>query len=115
MSPMSTDPKPDPTTQAASTTQQAPSEPRNAWLVMCVHCGQDVEVPLPFDCERLARFLARVGWFVSVLTPPGQGPEVPIVLGALCSTCAPTVFPPEVLAVAEQRRQQLLQAPQGAR
>lgn len=85
-------------------------EPRSAWLVMCVHCGQGTEAPLPFDHAGLSRFLAQIGWYVSVLTPPGQGPEVPILLAALCGICAQAVFPPEVLKVAEERRQQLLQA-----
>jgi hypothetical protein len=84
------------------------TEPPCALLVMCVQCGQGVEVPLPTDRDTIARVLAQHGWLMSVLTPPGQGPEVPIVIGALCMSCAPNVFPPEVLKVAEERRQQLL-------
>jgi hypothetical protein len=32
-----------------------------------------------------------------------------MVLGPLCTACAQKVYPPEVFAAAEQRRQQLLQ------
>lgn len=98
---MSTDPKLVP--------QGTTAEPKCTLLVMCVECGQGVEAPLPTDRDALARFLAQRGWFMSVLTPPGQGPETPILFGALCGTCAPKVFPPEVLKVAEERRQKMLQ------
>lgn len=76
---------------------------------MCVHCGQGAEAPLPTDRDAIAYLLAQHGWFVSVLSPPGQGPEVPILIGALCASCAPAVFPAEVLKAAEERRQKLLQ------
>ncbi len=85
-----------------------PAEPACALLVMCVECGQGVEAPLPTDRRAIARLLAQHGWFMSVLSPPGQGPETPILVGALCPTCAPNVFPPEVLRVAEERRQKML-------
>lgn len=81
-------------------------EPKDAWLVMCLHCGQGTEAPLPFDRDGLARFLAQLGWYMSVLTPPGQ---VPVLFAALCSSCAPTVFPPAALKAAEEHRQSLLQ------
>jgi hypothetical protein len=85
-----------------------PLAPTCALLVMCVECGQGAEVPLPTDRDAIARLLAKKGWFTSVLSPPGQGPEVPILIGALCASCAPTVFPPEVLKVAEERRKKIL-------
>jgi hypothetical protein len=75
---------------------------------MCTECGRGTEAPLPIDRDSLARFLAQVVWYVAVLTPPGQGPEVPVVLSALCGSCAPNIFPPEVMRVAEERRQQVL-------
>lgn len=106
------DPSPNPPVQSQAPAQP---EPRCTFLVMCVQCGQGAEAPLPLDRDGTARFLAQIGWYVSVLTPPGQGPEVPILLAALCLTCAQAVYPPEVLKVAEERRQQMLQAPQGAR
>ena len=79
-------------------------------LAMCVECGQGAELPLPIDSRSLAFSLAQRGWFISVMSPPGQGPEAPMLLGPLCTTCAQQFYPPEVLAAAEQRRQQLLQA-----
>jgi hypothetical protein len=95
---MTTDPKP-----------QSPQVPKCALLVMCVECGAGAEVLLPTDRDAIALLLAQKGWFTSVLSPPGQGPEVPILIGALCASCAPTVFPPEVLRIAEERRQKMLQ------
>src|SRR5581483_1759912 len=91
-------------TQAPTT---APAEPRTTWLLMCVQCGQGAEAPLPLDRDEIARFLAQIGWYVSVLTPPGQGPDVPILLAALCAGCAQAIYPPEVMKVAEERRQQM--------
>lgn len=98
-----TDQKPDPQSPA-----KTPAEPPCALLVMCVECGEGVEVLLPTYRDAIARVLAQRGWFMSLLTPPGQGPEVPIVVGAVCASCAPTVYPPEVLKVAEAQRQKLL-------
>lgn len=106
------DPNPGSSTQAPTA---MPAEPRTAWLLMCVQCGQGTEAPLPLDRDGTARFLALIGWYVSVLTPPGQGPEVPILLAALCASCAQAIYPPEVMKVAEERRQQMLQAAQGTR
>ena len=91
---------PDP--RSSSTT----AEPRSALLLMCVHCGRGTEAPLPLDRDGFDLHLARICWFVSVLSPPGA--EAPALLGALCSTCAPTVFPPEVMRIAEERRQQIV-------
>ena len=87
-------------------------EPSCALLAMCVECGEDIEVPLPVDARWLAFFLAQRGWFISVMTPPGQGPEMPMLLGPLCTTCAQKVYSPEVYKAAEERRQQILQAAQ---
>ncbi len=102
------DPNPNPSTPVVPSIPSA-SEPKSAWLVMCLHCGQGIEVPLPFDREGLSRFLAQIGWYVSVLTPPGQPPEVPILFAALCASCAQVAFPPEILKAAEEHRQQLIQ------
>jgi hypothetical protein len=84
-------------------------------LAMCVECGQGLELPLPVDAGLLAFFLAQNGWFISVLNPPGQAPEVPMLLGPLCTPCAQEVYSPEMFKIAEERRQQLLQAAQAAR
>lgn len=107
---MTTDPTP-------SSPVPAPpgSEPSFALLVMCVECGDGAELPLPIDGRLLAFHLAQRGWFVTVVSPPGQGIETPYVLGPLCAACAPKVYSPEVLAAAEERRQQLLRAAQEAR
>lgn len=86
------------------------NEPPCALLVMCVECGRGVDAPLPIDRDSLELLLARQGWFISLLTPP-QDPKIgsPTQLfAALCGTCAPTVFPPEVMKAAEERRQQML-------
>ena len=103
---------PNPNSQAAPPSPRP--EPLCALLAMCVECGQGIEVPLPVDQRALAFHLAQSGWFISVMTPPGQGPEVPMLLGPLCTACAQQVYSPEVFAAAEQRRQQLLQAAQAA-
>jgi hypothetical protein len=89
---------------------QPPVEPKCTLLAMCVECGEGTELPLPIDGRALGFFLAQRGWFISVMSPPGQGAEAPMVLGPLCTACAQKVYPPEVYAAAEQRRQQLLQA-----
>ena len=56
----------------------------------------------------MTRELAKEKWFLSVLTPPGQGSDVPLVMGALCPSCAKKVYPPEVLKIAEKQRDKLL-------
>jgi hypothetical protein len=89
-----------------SSDQETRSVPECALLVMCGECGRGTEVPLPVDQTALALFLARGGWFMAVLTPPGQAP---VLFGALCGDCALGVFPPEVLRAAEEHRQRLLQ------
>lgn len=104
-----TDLKTDPAAPADPPSAPVTAEPRCALLVMCIECGRGAEAPLPIDRNALALFLAQISWYASVLTPPGQGPEVPILLAALCTSCASIVFPPEVLRAAEARRQQLLQ------
>lgn len=85
-------------------------EPNCALLALCLECGQGIELPLPIDPRTLAFFLAQLGWFVAVLSPPNQGPEAPMILGPLCATCAQQIYTPEALAAAKQRQQQLLQA-----
>ena len=94
------------TTQASP--QASRPEPKCALLVTCVECGEGAEVPLPTDHQATALVLARRGWFMSVISPPGQGAEVPILFAALCSPCAQKVYPAEVYKVAEERRQQML-------
>ena len=92
-----------------------PNAPPNcAVLVLCVECGDGAEVPLPMDQRLFAFCLAQRGWFVTTLTPPGQGPEVPMLFGALCTACAQKVYSPEVFKTADERRQQMLQAVQAA-
>jgi hypothetical protein len=79
-------------------------------LALCVECGQGIELAFPIDHHSLALTLAQSSWFISVMSPPGQGPEAPRILGPLCTACAQQVYPPEVFAAAEERRQRLLQA-----
>jgi hypothetical protein len=99
-----------PPTMTTTTTTTPTPTPTTALLVLCVECGDGVEVPLPTYLDAIALVLAQRGWFMSVLTPPGQGPEVPIVVGALCMNCAPRVFPPEIMKAAEERRLKLLES-----
>jgi len=104
----------DPTDPFTSEAPNAVTEPRIALLALCVECGEGVEVPLPVDARWLAFLLAQRGWFISVLTPPDQGPEVPMLVAPLCTACAQKVYSPEMYQAAEARRQQLLQAAQAA-
>ena len=94
----------------AGTSANAPrSEPKLALLVMCVECGEGVEAPLPIEHQALTLLLAQRGWYLTRLPPPvEQGPEVPILTGALCAACAPKVLAPEILQMAERQRQHLL-------
>lgn len=84
-------------------------EPKCTLLVMCVECGEGVDAPLPLDHKALAILVAQRGWFMSVLSQPGQSP---LLFGVLCTLCAQKVFPPELFKVAEERRVALLQAAQ---
>jgi hypothetical protein len=86
----------------------SPQEPKCELLLMCVECGVGVPALLPLDQIAIERLLAQHGWYTSVLTPPNSDPKVPIVIGPLCNRCAARVFPPGILATAEQRRQKIL-------
>mgnify|MGYP001590491045 FL=1 len=61
---------------------------------------------MPFDepltQEGLLAHLKAKAWFLSVVTPPGQGPDVPIVMAPLCRPCAVAVMPELVKAVEEK-------------
>ena len=103
---MSTDQNP--TLTPKPVLQPGAAEPLCLLVVLCIECGQGVEVPLPTDRNTITLQLAKHGWFMSVLTPPSQGPAVPIVVGAICASCAATVYPPEVMKVAEERRLKML-------
>lgn len=81
-------------------------------LVMCGECGRGLEMPLPIDRDSFVRTLLQQSWLVSILTPPDRQP---LLFGAICQECAPRIFPPEVLQAAEERRQQMLQAPEAKR
>ena len=65
-------------------------------------------MPLPLDREGLSRFLARVGWYMVMMTPPTQPPEVPILFAAICIACVQMAYPPDILKSAEEQRQRLL-------
>ncbi len=105
------DTNPDP--NFAPATPQPSGGPPCALVVLCVECGQDTVLLLPIDHRSLAYHLAHSGWHISVLREPepgpGSGTVAPMVFGPLCAACAQTVYPPEVFAAAEQRRQQLVQ------
>lgn len=76
-------------------------------VIICVEgrdpeCKGTVELPLPITGESLHEGLSKEGWYESVLTAPGQGQGVPILIGALCGPCAPHVHSPELLASADK-------------
>ena len=111
---MTTPTEPNATANPNAGEPNAGPEPRCALLAMCVEFGDGVELLLPMDARWLAFFLAERGWFISVMSPPNQGPEAPMLLGPLCPACAQKVYSPEVFQAAEVRRQQVLQAAQAA-
>lgn len=63
--------------------------------------GCDASLEVPFwvvaNEEAMTEALDRMGWFLSVNTPPGQGPKVPIVMSLICPQCARALHPPELL------------------
>ena len=75
---------------------------------MCVECGDGIDASLPIDRRSLSLLLAQRSWFMSVLSPPGEGPEAQALFGALCAGCAKRVYPAEVFELAEERRLLLL-------
>ena len=111
---MTTPTEPNVTANPQASEPSAGPEPRCALLAMCVECGDGVELLLPMDARWLSFFLAERGWFISVMSPPNQGPEAPMLLGPICTECAQKIYSPEVYKAAEGRRQQLLQAAQVA-
>lgn len=69
-------------------------------VLSCIErCGAAVHVPFKIlrNDSRLVRELRGVGWFLSVVTPPGGATGKP-ALAPLCDQCAPKVHHPEVLA-----------------
>lgn len=58
-------------------------------------CPVYVEIPFdePLDMDRLTELLRERSWFLSVLTPPGQGEDVPVIFGPICEPCANEVMP----------------------
>lgn len=79
-------------------------------VVLCIGCGQGVEAPLPITREALAIQLAKLGWFLSIVSPPSQDPKVPITTAAVCNPCAQKMYPPEAFKAAEERRRQMAEA-----
>ena len=63
-------------------------------------CNRAVVVSMPFDLEALRAGTNQIGWFVSIITPPGQNPPAVTVL---CPACADALIP-ELAAVARQAR-----------
>lgn len=66
---------------------------------VCVECGEVRHVPFAAlsSHDALARHLGADGWFLSVVTPPGE-PDV--VMACLCGACAPKVHHPGVIEMA---------------
>lgn len=111
-----------------ATTQGPPQasipEPKAALLVLCMECGDRVEALMPIEHKAITILLAQRGWHMPMMRPPRQNPEVPALFGVHCATCAPKLYPPEMLKAAEEHRQMILkmaqapqppQPPQGAR
>ncbi len=68
-------------------------------------CAEDIWVPIdePLTLDSLSDFLAQHGWYLSVITPPGQGPTVPLTHATICRACAKTVMP-ELVEAADRIR-----------
>jgi hypothetical protein len=84
------------------------SSPEFMLRAPCVECRDALVVPLPVDKVALSELADEHAWHLSVLTPPGRGPDVPVVVGLLCPRCAERTYSPELLAVAEERRRKRL-------
>lgn len=67
------------------------SEPRQ-------ECVRRITVPMPFDLEALRLAGNLHGWFVTVVTPPGN---LPLAVTVLCPVCAEALIPD--LAAAARR------------
>lgn len=68
-------------------------------------CTEVVEIPFdePLTRDRLTELLRARNWFLSVVTPPGQGRDVPIDFAAICEPCAKVVMP-ELVEAAKKAR-----------
>lgn len=62
-------------------------------------CSASIVLPLPFTADDLTKTLARVGWFVTVVSEPG---EEPVRLATLCAKCTTALLPPDVVAEAQR-------------
>lgn len=69
--------------------------------VPCVECDEALVAPLPIEHTALSDLADEHGWFLTVMTPPGQAL---VTLGALCPSCATRVYSPDVLAAAVEAR-----------
>lgn len=89
-----------------TTNQAPPVDPPWHLVVLCVECGDGIELALPID-RNFEQKLVGHGWFASIMEPPQAGK--PIVLGTLCNACAKARFPPDIFQAAEARRQRFVQ------
>ncbi len=62
-------------------------------------CQASLEVPfwLIPDEDAMAMVMDEMDWFMSLVTPPGQGKDVPIVMCLLCPDCANKLHHPGVM------------------
>ena len=81
-------------------------EPESALQVSCVECRNAIVAAFPVGREEFARILAKQGWYLSVMSPPGQAGLV--LLGPVCNDCAPRVYDPDLFKAAEEARLRLL-------
>jgi hypothetical protein len=82
------------------------NEPESGLQVSCVECRNAIAVSFPIGRQAFAHVVAKLGWYLSVLTPPGQ-PGL-VLLGPVCNECAPRVYEPDLLKAAEEARLRLV-------
>jgi len=70
------------------------------------NCKQAIEVPFDrlIDQGSLSAYLQDNGWYLSVVTAPGQGESVPIVSATICGPCAESVMPEIVKEIRRKRK-----------
>lgn len=81
-------------------------EAESALQIACVECRNAIVSAFPVGREEFARIVAKQGWYLSVLSPPGQGGLT--LLGPVCNECAPRVYDPDLFKAAEEARLRLL-------
>jgi hypothetical protein len=63
-------------------------------------CEDLLKVPVPFTDATVFKTAVQAGWFLSVITAPGQGESVPLINVLICPTCAKRVYSAELIEAA---------------